>query len=131
MQCLAILTANPCNERFIVHFFVHWHLSTIEVQWPSMYTSCQPHARSHCCVRKLAWLLVCVRKHYSYRSGKRLGWRASGRQSDITSTFRRPAFAVVSAPQTTIRLTCIRWGEVLCNCFYNHGPNSGLCNRLG
>ena len=23
MQCLAILTANPCNERFIIHFFDH------------------------------------------------------------------------------------------------------------
>ena len=37
---------------------------------------------------------------------------------------------VVSGPQTTIRLTRV-WGEVLCNCFYNHAPNSGLCNRIG
>ena len=29
VQCLTILTANPCNERFIIHSFDQWRLTMI------------------------------------------------------------------------------------------------------
>ena len=43
-------------------------------------------SQSHCYVRRLDYLCVVYAKHYSYGSEKRLGWRASGKQSGTTNT---------------------------------------------
>ena len=73
VQCLAILTANPCNEGFIIHFFDHWSLTTInQTQESSLH-------------EKTYLLVYSVRKHCSHGLENRLGWRASGNRSGITS----------------------------------------------
>ena len=67
VQCLAILTANPCNERFIIHFFDHWRLTTIN-QTQLQHTSEQSERPLLICTYRISltesplhektWLLV-------------------------------------------------------------------------
>ena len=92
----AILTANPCNEGFIIHFFDHCHLTmmsyiiqrTSEHSEPGHYPRVHivSASRSHRGVRRLSYSCIVYEKHCSHGSEKRLGWRASGNQSSITST---------------------------------------------
>ena len=85
VQCLAILTANPVNERFIIHFFDHWRLTTInqrtsEHSEPGRYPRVSA-SRSHRGVRRLSYSCIVYAKYCSHCSEKRLGWRASGNRS--------------------------------------------------
>ena len=85
VQCLAILTTNPVNERFIIHFFDHWRLTTIsqrtsEHSEPGRYPRVSA-SRSHRGVRRLSYSCIVYAKYCSRGSEKRLGWRASGNRS--------------------------------------------------
>ena len=87
VQCLAILTANPVNERFIIHFFDHWRLTTIsqrtsEHSEPGRYPRVRVSAsRSHRGMRRLSYSCIVYAKYCSHGSEKRLGWRASDNRS--------------------------------------------------
>ena len=85
--CLAILTTNPVNERFIIHFFDHWRLTTISQRTSELILSravtrvYHAASRSHRGVRRLSYLCIVYAKYCSHGSEKRLGWRASGNRS--------------------------------------------------
>ena len=110
-------TAHECNVSPLTHairdlLYTHLHPLASDNQQPSASVHIVPASRSLHCVRQLGYSSVVYAKHYSYRSGKRLGWRASGKQSSITSTFRRPAFsrsqlAIITAELDYIKLVCM------------------------
>ena len=87
VQCLAILTTNPVNERFIIHFFDHWRLTTISQRTSELILSravtrvYHAASRSHRGVRRLSYSCIVYAKYCSHGSEKRLGWRASGNRS--------------------------------------------------
>ena len=94
VQCLTILTTNPVNERFIIHFFDHWRLTTIsqrtsEHSEPGRYPRVRVSAsRSHRGVRRLSYSCIVYAKYCSHGSEKRLGWRASDNRSGTPAVSR-------------------------------------------
>ena len=86
----------PLTQGFIIHFFDHWRLTTISyiIQRTSEHSETGRYpcahivsaSRSRCGVRRLSYSWIVYAKHCSHGSEKRLGWRASGNRSGITST---------------------------------------------
>ena len=82
-------TAHECNVSPLTHAIRDLHLILHPLasvnQQPSASVHIMPASRSLRCVRQLGYSSVVYAKHHSYRSGKRLGWRVSGNQSDVTA----------------------------------------------